>query len=394
METKHRILETLEAEAPLKKSEIASRLGIDPSRSGRQVREMASDEYGWVNIDQSGRSHLVELTKAGKQVLEMVKETSAGGNPTSSVTEEEQQPGEWQGEVTSHKHQVGFGIENLEELGREGRWRKRWIEKQDKEFDYDETNDTYTAYIQEFKIRITKETVYIHIGERREGSVPEAMDTVLRDCLEARDEVEARSPLELSSRPVTFEIWMSEHHLGLVDHPLAVWIKEQPDLALGDFSVHIDGEKRVFTDDTPSATLEAASDYREEDMRHLEDRIEWILRNKEVDQELREEIPGRTDDIEKWLRYLVQLQVIDTAEGMGQARRRSRKPSEGSEQSRGAGSCEKFEGVKYSSASSWKRAGRQGGEADERLRELESKLEDRLDKFRSGDQGEWEDLLE
>lgn len=337
------------------------------------------------------------MTKAGKNALEIFEsqasepsapsvggQVSSGGNNRPPPKEGGDTPGpraEYQGEVTSHKHQAVFEIQNLEELGDNGRWRQRWIENHEKNWQQDETNNTYYAWINDWKARLTKERVYIHIPERRGQSVAQTMDEVMQDVLEARDWLEEHSPMSLSSYPVDFDIWMSEHHLGLIDHPLALWIKEQEGLELKDFSVWIDGEERVFTDDSPSATLEAASDFREEDMRHLEDRIEWILRNKETDERLRESIPEEMDSIEDWFKFLLQLKSLEALEDIGQEGSKGQGSKTGGEQRQRSGRCEKFEGGKCEQRGKGSASMSDHSASDERLKELEERLEKRMRKF-------------
>lgn len=410
-----KILEYVRDHESVSQSDIKDYLDVNASTVSRHIKKLASSDYNFLDVDDGGRTNIIELTTAGKNFLEMKDElggqTSDGSKATPSVggqtSEASDNTAGFQGEISVHKNQVQFGIENqlqLEEnLQEEYKvdWRSRWIENREKQWerqgvewqDATEENGQYYAWVNDWKVRVTRENVFIHIPERRGCSTAEAMQKVLDDALEARDWIERNSPMKLSNHPVSFDIGVSEQHVGIIDHPLATWIEKQEGLSLSDFEVRTEEGRHIFTDDTPSKTLEAAQPYGEDDIRHLEERVRWAVENKDADKRLRESIPGELDDIEDYLKFLLQLKVVEELDNYGSSREKYLNPRNGSEQRATDVSVRHLRGGKYELRGKGcvsESFQSEGCESNTRLQELEERLDKRLSRYRDNEEGKSE----
>jgi len=360
-------------EKPLQ-SELPEKLDRDRSVVSRRVS--ALEERGLIERTPSGRSKVIELTEAGLT-------TVASDTPHGATAQRSAQQSDQAGQVRLHKVAVSFDIH---EGPRTSEWVKRVGESSEPEVQ--EIGDGEAIlYRASYQARFTPRQAIIMLEEIVGDSASDLVDEATRQALEHRDDLEARTPFSLGNQPQNFRIRTTERELAIIRHPFTELVLEDSQLEPEDVQFFTeDDNHEIWMDDSDGLReLESGrgAPYDEEDIQLLKEDLEHKVRNPEETRR-RRKLPEELDDLEAKVSDIEAATRVLLARELRESRETEQETHRATERARG----EEEDGTRETTRNSpsEQRQGRNGSEEaqerdGERIKDLEKKLQDRLEEF-------------
>lgn len=352
-------------------SELPEKLDRDRSVVSRRVS--ALEDRGLIQRTPSGRSKVIELTEAGLT-------TVASDTPHGATA---QQSAQQSGQVRLHKVAVSFDIQDGP---RTSEWVDRVGESSRPEVQEIEEGEAI-LYRASYTARFTPRQAIVMLEEIVGDSASDLVDEATRQALEHRDDLEERTPFSLGAEPTNFRIRGTEQELAIIRHPFTELVLEDSVLEPEDVQFFTeDDNHEIWMDDSDGLReLESGrgAPYDEEDIQLLKEDLEHKVRNPEETRR-RRKLPEELDDLEEKVSSLEAATRVLLARELRESREREQETRRATERARG----EEEDGTRETTRNSPSEQGqgRNGSEESqerdgERIKDLEEKLQDRLEEF-------------
>lgn len=273
-------------------SRISKTLGIKQPSVSQHISEL--EDMGLISVDRSPENmNIKELTREGYRL----REKAVGSEKPISGDELD---------ISLHNLVVKFKISNPGDLDKG--WIERSMSARPVRYAYDSTNDSYRVFTENYKFRITSRHIFVSLEDLRGSDPNHLKNRAMVEVFKARDWLENKSPVKITSRPADLEIWINRQHLAIISHPFAELVKHNSELELSDVSIYdSDGKERLWMDSSNGPELEAGNspgenrEYAEEDIDLLKEDLRWKIENKDKAEKLRkvpDEMEGLRDTID------------------------------------------------------------------------------------------------
>ncbi len=276
--------------AAVKQSTLANTLDISQQRVSDILNEL--EDKGLLDIDRSSNPSIKELTRegykkahGGKEVVRFIKEKGGRGNNEEL-------------ELRLHKFYVKFKIRNKQDLSRG--WIERHLVNKDCNYRYDPTNDSYIAYRDNVRYRITKRHVFVKVEELRGHDVNHLKSKAMVEAYRGRDWLEDNSPVRLHSRPIDAKVWTNSQHISILKDPFAMLVADNSSVDLNEVKVYdSDGNERLKIDQSTGVPeLESESvEFGEDDIDLIKEEYRYKLENPDDAEYLYRDVPDEVKDL-------------------------------------------------------------------------------------------------
>lgn len=260
MNTRFKLLEKISEQEQVPQNWLAHELDVSKQRVSTLLQEIEENEL--IVREKEGRQKLVSLTERGAdQLIALYREREDPGSRTGSSVDPDLLPGRSKGPeaLDFHKTMIRVEIDNLDELKEEfgdkwgDFWAKSWLEKKGYRYKENKANHGLIWYRAGYEVWFTESYVFIRLEDIR--SKPEdvfgSCERVMAEGARAIDWLEgAVPPLQVDRESAEPCFSVSEQHIALVEEGLAQLVVEHPDTNLNNFKVFVDGELRMWVDNS------------------------------------------------------------------------------------------------------------------------------------------------